>query len=234
MRLSHTALLLPFTLLAACQESGQPPAPSASASAPASSGTSSAPSVAASSSASVASSASAAPSGSADAVADERTVPELIGPDKKPLPQTHDKPSLRSKSYEKRIKLLWDAIVKDDPTLAGPAFFPLVAYQQVKAIANPTTDWTERLGKAFIRDIHWAHEQLGTGAASAQFVGLEVFEDKAKWMEPGSEGNKLGYWRVLSSKLRWLDGGGAPKSLELTSMISWRGEWYVVHVHGFR
>ena len=188
-------------------------------------------------SASASVSASAAPSASSSALAaadEERAVPELIGPDKKPLPQTKDKPSLRSKSYEKRLKLLWEAIVKDDPTIAGPAFFPLVAYQQVKAVANPTVDWTERLGKNFIRDIHWAHEQLGAGAASAQFVGLEVYEDKAKWMEPGTEGNKLGYWRALGSKLRWLDGGGAPKSLELTSLISWRGEWYVVHVHGFK
>ncbi len=234
--------LIAAALGGGCKENGQPPAPAANASA--SNAGSAAVSVSARASGEGASrarasgegasSASSAPATSSSAIGSNAPVPELLGPDGKPLPQTKDKPSLRSASYEKRIALLWDAIVKDDATIAGPAFFPLVAYQQVKAIPNPTADWTERLMKAFVRDIHWAHEQLGPGAASAQLVGLEVHEDKAQWMEPGREGNKLGYWRALGSKLRWLDGGGAPKSLELTSLISWRGEWYVVHVHGFK
>jgi hypothetical protein len=52
-------------------------------------------------------------------------------------------------------------------------------------------------------------------------------------MKPGSEGNKIGYWRVLRSKLRYADAEGNQQSLEITSLISWRGEWYVVHVNGF-
>jgi hypothetical protein len=164
----------------------------------------------------------------------EGAVPPLAGPDGKPLPQTEEKPSLRSKSYEKRIKLLWKAIVTDDPKIAMPAFFPLIAYKQVKAIPNPEADWNGRLVKAFERDIHAAHKELGNGAGSAILAGLDLPEDKAKWMPPGSEGNKVGYFRALGSKLRYQDASGGARAIEITSLISWRGEWYVVHVHGFK
>jgi hypothetical protein len=53
-------------------------------------------------------------------------------------------------------------------------------------------------------------------------------------MKPGSEGNKLGYWRVTRSKIRYANAAGEEKTLELTSLISWRGEWFVVHLHGFK
>jgi hypothetical protein len=65
-------------------------------------------------------------------------------------------------------------------------------------------------------------------------VELKVPEDRARWMKPGSEGNKLGYFRVLRSELRYTDAESKEHSLEITSLISWRGEWYVVHVHGFK
>ncbi len=181
-----------------------------------------------------------APSASASAAASaasdesEGAVPPLASADGKPLPQTEEKPSLRSKSYERRIALLWKAIQTDDPKIAMPAFFPLVAYKQVKAIANPEADWNARLVKAFERDIHAAHKELGNGAGSAMLAGLDLPEDKAKWMPPGSEGNKVGYYRVLGSKLRYQDASGGARAIEVTSLISWRGEWYVVHLHGFK
>jgi len=176
-------------------------------------------------------SASAEPDSSDDSAA---AVPPLVGADGKPLPQTEEKPSLRSKSYEKRVKLLWKAIQTDDPKVALPAFFPLVAYKQVKAIPNPEADYNGRLLKAFERDIHAAHKELGNGAGSAILAGLDLPEDKAKWMPPGGEGNKVGYHRVLGSKLRYQDASGGARSIEVTSLISWRGEWYVVHLHGFK
>ena len=52
-------------------------------------------------------------------------------------------------------------------------------------------------------------------------------------MKPGREGNKVGYYRVLRSKLRFTLASGKEKSFELTSLISWRGEWYVVHLNNF-
>jgi hypothetical protein len=223
------ALVLPLLLVVIGCEDPKKPAPATAASsapAPSTPAPSSASSLAPSTSAS-------APKTEPKSDADE-AVPPLLDAAGKPLPQTEEKPSLRSKSYEKRVQLLFRAIQIDDPKVAYPAFFPEVAYAQVNAIPNPAADYKARLLANFDRDIHWAHKQLGDGAGTAQLVGLELFEDKAKWMPPGGEGNKVGYFRALGSKLRYLDGGGAPHAIEVTSLISWRGEWYFVHLHGFK
>jgi hypothetical protein len=52
-------------------------------------------------------------------------------------------------------------------------------------------------------------------------------------MKPHSEGNRIGYWRSTRNQLSYVDGKGKARTLEVTSLISWRGEWYVVHLHGF-
>jgi hypothetical protein len=53
-------------------------------------------------------------------------------------------------------------------------------------------------------------------------------------MKPGREGNAVGYYRALRSRLVVGTDEHARVPLEITSLISWRGEWYVVHLHGFK
>lgn len=160
--------------------------------------------------------------------------PPLAELDGAPLPQTDAFPSLDSGSFRVRIDSLWRAIVRDEEQDGQVAFFPLVAYEQVKAIPNPAADYRSRLLAAFARDIHKYHSMLGPDAATARFVRVDVPTAKAKWMEPGSEGNKLGYDRVLDSAMVWADASGKEHTLPIKSMISWRGEWYVVHLAGFK
>ncbi len=148
------------------------------------------------------------------------------------LPQTRDRPH-DGVQFQARAAVLWEAIVRDDPDRALPFFFPLAAYTQVKAIANPEADWKRRLVAAFKRDIHKLHEKLGAHAESAHLVELDLPAERARWVDPGEEGNKLGYFRVFGSKLRYETDKGAG-AFDVTSLISWRGEWYVVHLGGFR
>lgn len=148
------------------------------------------------------------------------------------LPQTHDRPSDDSDALRARAQALFEAVQNDDPERAMTAFFPLHAYEQVKAIPSPASDWRHRLVASFKRDIHAAHLQLGRNSTEARFVALDVGAG-ARWVEPGEEGNKLGYFRVYGSKLRYsID--GRERTIAITSLISWRGEWYVVHLAGFR
>jgi len=163
----------------------------------------------------------------------DKAVVELVGPDGGLLEQTNDLPSTTSESFIARTRLLFDAIVKDDPASARAAFFPLVAYEKVKAVADPARDWERRLIKAFERDIHDYHRKLGSEPEKAKLVALRVSNARARWMKPGSEGNRLGYHRVLRSELQYEDGAGRVSGLPVLSMISWRGEWYVVHLKSF-
>jgi hypothetical protein len=53
-----------------------------------------------------------------------------------------------------------------------------------------------------------------------------------RWVQPGEEYNKIGYYRAFGSRLRY-EVDGAPRAFDVKSLISWRGEWYVVHLSAF-
>jgi len=158
----------------------------------------------------------------------------LLDADGKPLPQTDERPSTSSPAFRARIEAVANAIRNGDPEPALTSFFPLIAYQQVKDVAKPERDYKFRLLANFKRDVLEYHRALGADAAQAKFAGITVSEKDAKWMQPGSEGNRVGYFRVLRSHLRFTLPSGKMRDFELTSLISWRGEWYVVHLHGFK
>ena len=144
------------------------------------------------------------------------------------LPQTPDQPAGSGPELETGTGALWHAVVTDDPATAMPFFFPVSAYQQVKAIQDPSRDWQRRLVGAYETDIHGLHARLGAGASTATLQGIEV-PATATWVQPGSEYNKLSYWRVYGARVHYtLD--GRPQSFTIASMISWRGRWYVVHL----
>lgn len=149
------------------------------------------------------------------------------------LPQTHDKPAASSPALEARAKTLWDGIVRDEPDAALPFFFPVTAYEQVKDVGSPASDWKHRLVGAYRRDIHELHKQLGSKAAGARFVRLDVPDARARWVEPKEEYNKLGYYRVYGTRIVY-EVDGKERTFDISSLISWRGEWYVVHLTGFK
>jgi hypothetical protein len=165
--------------------------------------------------------------------AEEDPTPQLVDEDGVALPQTEDKPRIDSPAFVAGGKRLFEAIVKDNAGLALPFFFPVEAYKQVKDIKKPERDWETLLVRSYRRDIHEYHKRLGRYRDQAKFLRIEVAENLAKWMKPGSEGNKVGYFRVLRSRIIYEDHEGRERELGVTSMISWRGEWYVVHLDGF-
>ncbi len=148
------------------------------------------------------------------------------------LPQTRDRPSV-GPAFDARARALWDAIVHDDPERAMPFFFPVSAYRQVKAIPRPELDWKHRLIAAYARDIHALHRKLGAAADQARLVRVQVPEGGGRWVEPDEETNKLGYYRVYGTRIIY-ESSGRTQSFEVKSLISWRGEWYVVHLSGFK
>jgi hypothetical protein len=235
---------LVILLAALCQCRGEP-APSVSPSAASPSGTAAvapsapaapppAPVSAPSPATPAPSSLAAAASPSAPAPNGELDEPPLLSPDGTPLPQTEERPSVTSPHFLRRMQRLADAILTGDVERARDTFFPLVAYAQVKDVQKPERDYRFRLMAHFERDIRDYRKALGRDAERAVFLGASVPEERAEWMKPGKEGNRLGYFRVLRSRLRFRMPSGKEQSLELTSMISWRGEWYVVHLHGFQ
>jgi hypothetical protein len=146
-------------------------------------------------------------------------------------PQTETEPLATSPLFLARMKLLFEAIRDKAPEKAeAAAFFPLGAYRQVKGVKNPERDYRLRLLANYTRDVLAAHRHV---PKEAEFAGVTLGA-KPRWMKPGEEGNKLGYFRVLGSSLDYEHPKGTRHKIPVTSFISWRGEWFLVHLTGFK
>jgi hypothetical protein len=124
---------------------------------------------------------------------------------------------------------LWEGVVADDVAAALPAFFPESAYVKLKTLADPAADYEDRLVAELRADLGAAHALLGSSASSSALVGVEVPEQYAHWITPGVCTNSIGYYEVPNSRLVYRE-GGVVRSFGIASMISWRGQWYVVHL----
>ncbi len=144
------------------------------------------------------------------------------------LHQTRARPSAGSRVFHAEMTDLWAAVVTGRARLAVQAFFPLTAYTQVKAIADPAADWHSRLFGDFRLDVAAAHHYLGRGAPGARLVRVIVPSAEAAWIDPGVCYNSVGYWHVAGARLVYREHGQL-RSIGIASLISWRGRWYVVH-----
>ena len=152
--------------------------------------------------------------------------------DQATLPQTEERPVTSGDGFARRMEALADAIIADDSTRGLSSFFPVEAYKQVTKNTDPAADWKNRLVAEFGVDTHDAHKLLGPAASGATFLGADV-PATAVWVKPGEEYNLIGYWRVYGTTLRF-DVGGTVKVMPVSSLISWRGQWYVVHLGAIR
>ncbi len=139
--------------------------------------------------------------------------------------QTNAFPSTTSVAFKNAMHDLWLAVTTGEPRLALPAFFPEAAYAQVKAIAYPQSDWQYRLWYDFTLDVAAAHGLVGHGAT---FIKVIVPTEYAAWVYPGGCYNSVGYWHVPGARVVYRQGGQL-RSFGIASLISWRGDWYVIH-----
>ena len=148
------------------------------------------------------------------------------------LAQTDEKPTGTGTEFDARMKTLANAIINNTPDSAVSAFFPVTAYKQTKKNTNPAADWTNRLIANFKVDVADANKKLGANAKNAVFTGVTV-PNTAVWVKPGEEYNVGPYWRVFKAQMNFtVDGKNVQIPIE--SMISWRGQWYVVHLGTIR
>jgi len=148
------------------------------------------------------------------------------------LPQTDEKPSGTGAEFDARMKTLANAIINNTPDSAISTFFPVSAYKQTKKNTDPAADWKNRLIANFKVDVADANKRLGANAKNAVFTGVTV-PNTAVWVKPGEEYNVGPYWRVFKTQMNFtVDGKNVQIPIE--SMISWRGQWYVVHLGTIR
>jgi hypothetical protein len=163
------------------------------------------------------------------ALASEPQVLPVADPGAGRLPQNEKFPSTHDAAFRDAMADVWLAVTTDRPGDARPAFFPEAAYEQVKAIAYPADDWTDRLWYDFELDVYAAHQYTGS---KARLLRVEMAPDwEAAWVPPGYCYNAAGYWHINGARLVY-QRDGQERSIGIASLISWRGVWYVVHFGG--
>jgi hypothetical protein len=145
------------------------------------------------------------------------------------LPQTDQLPTTSDPAFAAAMAALWNGVVSGVPATAMPAFFPEGAYVQLKDIAGVSSDYTNRLAYEYGLDVTAAHQLLGADPSDAQFVGVDADASYAHWVPPGVCDNGVGYYEMPNARVVY-SVGGQTSSFGIASMISWRGEWYVIHL----
>ena len=151
-----------------------------------------------------------------------------VAPGAGQLPQTRALPTTASVAFQNAMADLWLAVTTGQAGFGLPAFFPLAAYQRLKDLYEPTEDWHGRLWADFSLDVAAAHRLLREDGGQAQFVRVIVPAAYAAWVSPGACANYIGYWHVPGARLVYRQ-HGQERSIGIASLISWRGDWYVVH-----
>lgn len=142
------------------------------------------------------------------------------------LPQTSALPRTDDTAFGNAVHDIWLAVTTGDPDYALPAFFPQKAYLQVKAVGNPAADWDERLWYDFTLDLAAVHKLV---PRDATLVKVIVPAQYTRWIGPGACFNNVGYWNVPGARVVYR-AGGVTRSFGIASFISWRGDWYLVHL----
>lgn len=129
-----------------------------------------------------------------------------------------------------KMSKLWEAIVRDDPSLAAQTFFPRDAFLLVKNMADPGR-YYDRLRKRFDQDIHALHRS-SAGLDIAVFDHFELAK-RGGFVQVNQEGNRLPYWASRHSYIYYRVGKKL-KRIEVRVLITWDDSWYVIHLCEFK
>lgn len=145
-------------------------------------------------------------------------------------PANKAKPPIDSEELQARARGLFDAVKQNNPTLGEDFWFPKEPFLILKDIKDPGKYW-DQLHRAYVKDIEKLHKKR----ANWDGCEFEKFEPGSppKWVKPGEEGNKIGYFRTVKGNLVYKAEGKSHK-LEVRVIISWQKRWYITHLGKFK
>lgn len=146
------------------------------------------------------------------------------------LPQTTAEPGFGPR-LTTPMQTLFESIVQGSSALGRTVFFPKGAYVSMKhgILPDPASDYQNRLIAFFDLDLGAYHSALGSPPSAAHLVKVKADRSLAQWIAPGTCENNVGYWHLPGTRLVYSQ-NGIIKSFRVASLISWRGQWYVVHL----
>jgi hypothetical protein len=139
-------------------------------------------------------------------------------------------PSTDAADLDRRASALFQAVAKDDPALAEPFWFPKEPFLILKDPPDPGGYW-DKLHGNYADDVHALHATRPSWEG-ATFDHFEI-GSPPRWMNPGEEHNRIGYYRSFGSTIHFR-AGDKMDSFVVDVIITWRGRWYVTHLRRVR
>ncbi|EYF02262.1 hypothetical protein [Chondromyces apiculatus] len=139
-------------------------------------------------------------------------------------------PPRESAELTERARGLFDAIVKNEGALGEAFWFPKEPFIPLKDVKGPGKYW-DNLHATYLNDIRQQHRKRKSWEG-ATFVGFQL-GSTPKWVPPGDEANKIGYYRSFRGKLRY-EIEGKTHTIDVHTVISWQGRWYITHLNRFK
>jgi hypothetical protein len=161
------------------------------------------------------------------AVASSEGAPPAESP---PDPANKSRPPMTSADLEERAAHLLEAVAKNEPALADDFFFPKAPFIPLKDVADPGR-YFDQLLATYHRDVAALRAERKDWSGVA-FVSFDLGTPPT-WVAPGKEYNKIGYFRTFGGKLRYR-AGDKTKEINVSTIISWGGRWYVTHLSPIR
>lgn len=124
--------------------------------------------------------------------------------------------------------------IAHDYLISGQAqrsdFFPQAAYVTMKSglVPSPSSDWTHRLWALYQLDVSSTHQWLAAHGP-VRYVGYRANLGAEARIAIGDCENHVGYWHLPGVRLEFRSARG-PVSFLIASLISWNGQWFVVHL----
>ncbi len=182
----------------------------------------------------VAASSAASPTATATPTSDAAaTGPLDAGADHAARPLVKDnmvRPALESDELQDHARALFEAVTRDDPAVGDVFWFPKEPFLPLKDVKGPDKYW-DNLHGTYASDIHALHRKRKSWEGT-KFVKFEV-GSPPKWVKPGEEANKIGYFRSFRGKLRY-EVAGEASTIDVHTIISWQGTWFITHLRKFK
>jgi hypothetical protein len=167
--------------------------------------------------------------GSSAPPSDDEKAPKATGEgdDTPEDPANKKRPEDESAELTARAKALFEAIKEDKVDDGKDFFFPEQPFLKVKDIKKPGAYW-KRLYKTYQKEIHQTHRRNKKFLKDGEFVSFKL-GSKPKWIKPGKESNKIGYFRTFNGKIEY-QSKGKTRHLGVRVIISWQNHWFITHL----
>lgn len=141
-------------------------------------------------------------------------------------PENRSLPATSSAELGERARHLFDAVTSGNADGALDFFFPREPFIPLKDVADPRR-YHDELVRSYRHDVATLHGARRSWEG-ATFVGFEI-GTPPKWVAPGHEWNKIGYFRTFDSRLTY-EVAGKRRTIIVRTIISWNGRWFVTHL----